>query len=55
MNNNPKAIDGFLERLQKPLPIAIIAVNGLAFVAAGRDMIHGVFKLDSYRTGHNVS
>jgi len=53
MDYQTKTLDGFFKRLQKPLPITIIAINWLTFVAAGRDMIHGAFKLYSDRACHN--
>ena len=52
MDYKPETLDGFFKRLQKPLPITIIAINWLTFVAAGRDMIHGAFKLYSDRACH---
>ena len=54
MDYQTKTLDGFFKRLQKPLPITIIAINWLTFVAAGRDMIHGAFKLYSDRACHNA-
>ena len=54
MDYEPETLNGFFKRLQKPLPIAIIAINWLTFVAAGRDMIHGAFKLYSDRACHNA-
>ncbi len=54
MDYEPETLDGFFKRLQKPLPIAIISINWLPFVAAGRDMIHGAFKLYSDRACHNA-
>ena len=52
MDYKPETLDGFFKRLQKPLPI--ITINWLTFVAAGRDMIHGAFKLYSDRACHNA-
>ncbi len=52
MDYQPETLDGFFKRFQKP--ITIIAINWLTFVAAGRDMIHGVFKLYSDRACHNA-
>ena len=54
MDDKPETLDGFMTRLQKSLPITIIAINWLTVVAAGRDMIHGVFRLYSDRACHNV-
>lgn len=54
MDYEPETLDGFFKRLQKPIAIAIIAINWLPFVAAGRDMIHGAFKLYSDRACHNA-
>ncbi len=54
MDYKPETLDGFFKGLQKPLPITIIAINWLTFVAAGRDMIHGAFKLYSDRACHNA-
>ena len=54
MDDKPESLDGFMKRLQKPLPITIIATNWLTVVAAGRDMIHGAFKLYSDRACHNA-
>ncbi len=52
MDYETETPDGFFKRLQKPL--AIIAINWLTFVAAGRDMIHGAFKLYSNLACHNA-
>ena len=55
MDDKPETLDRFMKRLQKPLPITIIAIDWLTVVAAGRDMIHGVFKLYSDRACHNAN
>ncbi len=54
MDYEPETLNGLFKGLQKPLPIAIIAINWLPFVAAGRGMIRGAFKLYSDRACHNA-
>ena len=42
VNNHAKPRHRLLDRLQKPHVVRMIAINRLAFVASGRNMINGV-------------
>ncbi len=44
----------FLDGIEKPLAIRIIAINRLAFISSRRDMIHGVGVFHSDRSGHGT-
>ncbi len=54
MDRQAKSLAGFLDGVEKPLAIRIIAINRLAFISSRRDMIHGVGVFHSDRSGHGT-
>ena len=54
VDRQAKSLDGFLDGLENPLAIRIIAINRLAFICSRRDMIHGVGVFHSNRSGHGT-
>ncbi len=54
VDNHAKLRHRLLDRLQKPHAVRIIAINRLAFVASGRNMINGVGIFHSDWSCHRV-